>query len=130
MQERHSYHVLLSKPGQSFLLARLLFVQRGETVLNNFQTIIFREVDETNDERGVWVRISPSVWGVSIATFKEQPTEETPEWQAMTSIHFDPCFDNRSKITAWNEHSDPENSDGRELILVQSIDNWKPRPEE
>ena len=83
-------------------------------MVNNFQTIIFREVDETNNERGVWVRISPSQWGVSLATFREQPTEETPEWQAMTSVHFDPCFNNQSKITAWDEHSDPVNSDGRE----------------
>ena len=99
-------------------------------MLNNFPTIIFRKLDETNNERGVWVRISPSPWGASIATFKEQPTEETPEWQAMTSIHFDPCFDNQSKITAWNEHNDPENSDGREFILAESIDDWKPRPQE
>lgn len=98
-------------------------------MLNNFHPIIFREADETNAARGVWVRISPSQWGVSIALFKEQPTEDTPEWQAMASIHIDPCFSNQSKIIAWDEHDDPENSDGREVILVESIDGWKPQEE-
>ena len=112
------------------LLPTLFACRLEKTLFTTFQTIIFRQVDETDAERGVWVRMSPSHWGVSIALFKEQPTEETPEWQAMTSIHVDPCFDNRSKVTAWNEHNDPENSHGREFILVESIDGWKPRPQE
>ena len=99
-------------------------------MFGSFQPIIYCQPDDAENTRGVWVRITPSAWGVSIAEFKEQPTAETPEWQAMASIHFDPCFDNRSKINAWNEHDDPENSNGHEFVLVESIDDWKPSPQD
>lgn len=93
-----------------------------------FEPIIYRETDEAKRKRGVWVRISPSAWGVSIATFRSKPTKDTPEWKSMTSLHFDPCFMNQSKIVAWKEGEDPENSDGIEVPLIESIDAWRPRP--
>lgn len=96
-------------------------------MFNSFHPTIYREVDETDARRGVWVRIEPSRWGVTIATFKDEPSVGTPEWQAMTVVHFDPCFNNVSKVVAWDEHSDSENSEGQEIILVESVDEFKPR---
>lgn len=99
-------------------------------MLNSFQTIIFREVDETDEGRGVWVRIEPSNWGFTVATFKDEPTTETPEWQAMSVTYIDPCFRDQTKIVAWDETQDSEYHDGTTVILVKSVDGYKPREEE
>jgi hypothetical protein len=100
--------------------------------MSKFKTIIYYHIDEENNEHGVWVKMSSSQWGgvISIATFKEQPTEETPDSEAITSFCFDPCFAGVSKITAWDEYSDPSSDNGTEMILVASIDDWKPREQE
>jgi hypothetical protein len=97
---------------------------------DNFKPIIFQQEDPNEPERSVWVRMHSWEGAITVATFREKPTMDTPLWQSMTSFDFDPCYDNESKITYWDEHMNPEIKDGRELILVESIDVCKPRTQE
>lgn len=91
-----------------------------------FPTIIYRQqdVDGSDPDLGVWVRISPDHWGVSVATFWEKPDEQTPEWKALASFDFDPCYDNQSKLVVWDEHRDPERDGGKEMLLVKDITRY------
>lgn len=94
-----------------------------------FETLIYRQPDELNPKRAVWVRITHWEGSVSVATFRDKPTPKTPIWQSLTSFDFDPCFNNASKIFAWDEHMDPENANAVEVVLVENIDQWTPRQE-
>jgi len=94
---------------------------------DKFEPIIYQQEDPNNSERSVWVRITTFEGIVTVATFREKPDAETQVRQSITSFDFDPCCDDQSKIVSWNEHADPDNEDGREVLLVESIDNWQPR---
>ena len=94
---------------------------------DKFEPIIYRQEDPNFPERSVWVRISSWEGSVTVATFREQPDAETSMCKSITSFDFDACYNDQSKLISWDEQSDPDNDDGHEVILVSSIDNWKPR---
>jgi|SRR4029077_1370294 len=96
----------------------------------NFQPVIFQQADETKPERTVWVRITPSVYGVDITLFQKQPTPETPMWQSMASISVDVCFGDRSKLVVWDENQDQVLNNGTEIVLIESVEDWKPLSQE
>ena len=91
---------------------------------------IFPQPDDDQPGRQTWVRVEPSNWGITVAVFKERPTRETPEWQAMTVVHVDACFMNQVKAQLWDEHQDSERGDGLWITLVSNVDEWRPREDE
>ena len=91
---------------------------------------IFPQPDDDQPGRRTWVRVEPSNWGITIAIFKEQPTRQTPEWQAMTVVHVDACFMNHVRVQLWDEHQDSERDDGLWITLVGDVDEWRPRENE
>ncbi len=99
---------------------------RTETVI----PCIFPHPDEVEQGRQTWVRVEPSIWGMTIAIFKEQPTRNTPEWQAMAVAHIDLCFMNTVKVKLWDEYLDSERDDGWPITLVANVDEWRPRGNE
>ena len=99
---------------------------RTETVV----PCIFPQPDEDEPGRQTWVRVEPSNWGITIAIFKERPTRDTPEWQAMAVVHIDPCFMNQVKVQLWDEYLDSERDDGWWITLVANVDGWRPRGNE
>jgi hypothetical protein len=101
-----------------------------EMITDTVVPCIFPQQDDDDPTRRTWVRVEPSHWGITIAIFKEQPTRETPEWQAMAVAHVDACFMNQVKAQLWGEHQDSERDDGLWITLVSNVDTWRPREEE
>jgi hypothetical protein len=99
-------------------------------ITNTVLPCIFPQLDDDEPGRRTWVRVEPSNWGITIAIFKEQPTPETPEWQAMSVVHVDACFMNQVKVQLWDEYQDSERDDGRWITLVADVDGWRPREDE
>lgn len=104
--------------------------ERLQMLTNTVVPCIFPQPDDDEPTRRTWVRVEPSHWGFTIAIFKEQPTRETPEREAMCVIHVDACFMNQIKVQLWDEHQDSERDDGLWVTLADNVDAWRPREDE
>ncbi len=97
--------------------------------VGRLQDHTFQVKDESKNNRRLWFTVEDRHDGIWITAYKEHPTRNTPETQALFTVKVE-LFNNKGQVLIWPHDKDTTGEEGPSFSVIrEDIDGWKPLEE-